>query len=176
MDRLESFWHRGDMIDMHTNAHPTRELVIDALERRSFCSLATVSAAGRPHVAGVLYEMVGTDLWVNTVDSTRKARNVAANPHVAVMVPVRRIPVGAPPSAIQFQGVASLIPTDDHEVTALLAAGNLASLTSHGELDIPGSCFIRITPDRIVHTYGLGLPLRKLAADPIHAGGRVELG
>lgn len=175
MDRLEDVRQIGDMLDIHTNASPTRGLVIDAMKRRSFCTLATVSDAGRPHAAGVLYEMVGTDLWVNTIDSSRKARNVAANPHVAVMVPVRRMPVGAPPSAVQFQATARLVPVDDPEVTALLAEGALKSITSHGELDAPGSVFIHITPGRVAHTYGLGLPLLKLATDPLHAGGRVEL-
>ena len=32
------------------------------ISRRSFCTLATVSQAHRPHVAGVLYEAVGTTL------------------------------------------------------------------------------------------------------------------
>ncbi len=176
MDRPEFIRHGGDMIDTHTNAKPTRQLVIDAIERRSFCSLATVSDAGRPHVAGVLYEMVGTDLWVNTIDTSRKARNVAANPHVAVMVPVRRMPVGAPPSAVQFQGTARLVPTDDPEIAALIAEGSLKSITSHGEFDTPGSVFIRITPGRVAHTYGLGLSLLKLATDPLHAVGSVDLG
>jgi hypothetical protein len=162
------------MLDTHTNASPTRELVIEAIDRRSFCTLATVSDAGRPHVAGVLYEAVGATLWINTVDTLRKARNVAANPFVAVCVPVRRAPVG-PPSVIQFQARAELRHPDHPEVVGLLAQGDLKSITGHGELEVTGSCFLRITPNRRINTYGLGLPLRKLISDPLHAGGTVDL-
>jgi hypothetical protein len=175
MDRPGAAGHIGDMLDIHTNAKPTRELVIAALVKRSFCTLASVSDAGRPHVAGVLYEAVGTALWINTVDASRKARNVASNPHVAVCVPVRRAPVG-PPSVIQFQARGEVLAPDHPEVVKLLAKGELESITSHGELEVAGSCFLRITPNRRVNTYGLGLPLRKLISDPLHAVGSVDLG
>ena len=56
----------------------------------------------------------------------------------------------------------------------LLADGALKAISSHGELDLPDSCFVRIAPAATVHTYGLGLPLRRLIKDPLHAGGRVE--
>src|SRR4029453_16718466 len=70
------------------------EQVTRALARRSFCVLATASPAGEPHAVGVLYAAVGTTLYVHTLRDTVKARNVAGNPHVAVCVPVRRLPVG----------------------------------------------------------------------------------
>lgn len=174
MDRLARDGQSDRMLDIHTNASPTRELVISAIDRRSFCTLATVSDAGRPHVAGVLYEAVGTTLWINTVDASRKARNVAANPHVAVCIPVRRAPVG-PPSVIQFQASGQVLHPDHPEVVGLLAEGALESITSHGELGVTGSCFLRITPNHRINTYGLGLPLRKLISDPLHAVGSVDL-
>ena len=56
----------------------------------------------------------------------------------------------------------------------LLEAGQLKSITSHGELDLPDDCFVRIPlPDRLL-TYGLGLPLRRLMRDPLHAAGVTE--
>jgi Pyridoxamine 5'-phosphate oxidase len=79
-------------------ANPTRpeaKAVIRALRRRSFCTLATASPAGQPHVAGVMYALVD-------------------------------------------------------------------------------GCFLRITPAGVLHTYGLGLPLRRLVRDPLNAGGRVR--
>ncbi|MGH9214204.1 MAG: pyridoxamine 5'-phosphate oxidase family protein [Acidimicrobiales bacterium] len=77
---------------------PSLDDITKALARRSFCNLATVSASGRPHVAGVLYEAIGTTLYVNTLRDSRKVRNVADNPNVAVNVPIRRLPVGGPTS------------------------------------------------------------------------------
>ena len=87
-------------------------MVRKLLAKRSFATLATTSPAGRPHVAGVLYEIVDGDMYISTLRSSRKARNVADNSHVAVVVPVRRLPVG-PPSTVQFQAGAELLPVDD---------------------------------------------------------------
>jgi hypothetical protein len=170
MDRLTSLRFTADMRE--TNPLPAQ--VARAIGRRSFCTLATVSPAGRPHVAGVLYEAVGTTLYVNTLRTSRKARNVAANPEVAVCIPVRRLPLG-PPSSAQFQAVAEILAVDDPDVVRLLEAGRLRSITGHGELGEPDGCFLRITPGRRVSTYGLGMPLRRLLRDPLHAAGRVDL-
>lgn len=155
-------------------ARPDPEAVVRAIRRRSFCTLATVSAKNRPHAAGVLYESVGTTLYVNTLRTSRKARNVAANPDVAVCIPVRRLPVG-PPSSVQFQAHAAIADNDDPEIARLLGGGHLRSITGHGELDNPDGCFLRITPTGRVNTYGLGMSLRQLLRDPLGAGGSVEL-
>ena len=152
----------------------SEEDVVRALGRRSFCTLASVSPAGRPHAAGVLYEAVGTTLYVSTDRTSRKARNVAANPHVGICVPVRRLPIG-PPSSLQFQATADVLALDDADITRLVEAGKLKSITGHGELDLPDGCFLRIAPARRINTYGLGLSLRRLLKDPLNAAGAVEL-
>ncbi|HEV3365676.1 MAG TPA: pyridoxamine 5'-phosphate oxidase family protein [Acidimicrobiia bacterium] len=157
-----------------TGSRPEPEQITKAIERRSFCTLATTSAANRPHVAGVLYDAVGSVLYVSTHRTSKKARNIAGNPHVGVCIPIRRLPVG-PPSTVQFQGVAEILATDDPRILDLVKAGHLKSITSHGELDLPDGCFLRITPARRVNTYGLGMSLRQLLRDPINAGGYVEL-
>jgi len=150
------------------NTRPDRDKVIDVIRKRSFLALATTSPADRPHVAGVLYEAVGTTLYVNTLRSSRKARNIAANPHIAATIPIRRVPVGLP-SNVQFQGTAELLGNDHPEIEALLDAGRLTPITGHGELDNPDGCFIRITPNRQINTYGLGISLYRLIRDPLHA-------
>ncbi len=147
-----------------------RDTVLRQLAKRSFAVLSTTSPAGRPHAAGVLYAAVGTTLWVSTLRGSRKARNVAANPHVAVCVPVRRIPVG-PPSVIQFQGRAEVVAVDDERVRP----AELGAITSHGELDLPDGCLLRIEPAGRVHTYGLGMSLLHLARNPLGAAGFVDL-
>lgn len=145
-----------------------------AIARRSFATLATTSPASRPHVAGVLFEAIGADLWVNTLRSSRKARNIAANPHVGVTIPIRRLPVG-PPSTIQFQATADVVALDDPEINRLIGEGRLKSITGHGELHHPDGCFLRIGFGPRLVTYGLGMSLRKLIADPLGAGGSVVL-
>ncbi len=98
---------------------------------------------------------------------------MVANPHVAVVVPIRRLPVG-PPSTVQFQAEASVLDLDDPEIERLVADGHLKSITGHGELDMADGCFLRIPlPARLI-TYGLGMSIRRLVTDPLGAGGVVE--
>jgi hypothetical protein len=164
-----------DTTSTPTLRSPDPDRVRKAIDKRSFATLATTSPAGRPHVAGVLYEAVDDTLYVSTMRSSRKARNIAANPNVAVVVPIRRLPVG-PPSTVQFQTTAEILASNGPEIEALVAAGELGSITGHGELELDGGCFLRIAlPSRLV-TYGLGLPLRTLIAEPLSGGGMVEIG
>ena len=151
-----------------------REQVTKALARRSFCVLATASPEGEPHAVGVLYAADGTTLYVHTFRDTRKARNVAANPHVAVCVPVRRLPVG-PAMAVQFRGRATIVEHDDPEVVRLIGEGRLKKILVDGALDDPRGCFLRITPGRRVSTYGIGMPVRQVLRDPLSAIGSVRL-
>jgi hypothetical protein len=143
-----------------------------AIARHTYCTLATGSQ--RPHAAGVIYAAVDGALYVSTLRSSRKARNIAANPRVAVTVPVRRLPFG-PPATVQFQGTAEILAVDDPEVRALAAAGRLKAITGHGELDLPDGCVLRIRPGRRLVTYGLGMSLLRLIRDPLNAAGSVEL-
>lgn len=148
--------------------------VLPVVAGRSFATLATTSAAGFAHVAGVLYGTDGATLWVSTLRSSRKARNVAENPRVAVCVPVRRLPVG-PPSSVQWQGTAEVVGLDDPALRRLVDRGELKAVTKHGELDLPGGCFLRITPNGRLHTYGLGMSVLAFLKDPLAAGGHVDL-
>jgi len=150
-----------------------RAAVAEAIARNSFCTLATSSAQNRPHAAGVLYALVGRDLYVNTDADSRKARNVADNPRVAVCIPISADP-GGPPFTVSLQGSAVLLQNDDPEITGFVEDGSLAAVTSHGELERPGTCFIRISPGRRVATYGVGMTAEEIAADPLSAFGSIE--
>ncbi len=149
--------------------------VLRLIDKRSYGVLASTSPAGRSHSAGVLYSRTGSSLVFSTMRSSRKARNVAANPHVAMTIPVRRVPVGGPPSAIMFQGRAEILDLDDRWLRSQADAGHLKSITGHGELELAGGCFVRIDlPDRVV-TYGLGMSLLSLIRDPLNASGWSDL-
>src|SRR5262245_34658896 len=151
-----------------------RAQVTQALGRRSFSVLAPASPAGEPHAVSVLYAAVGTTLYVHTFRDTVKARNVAANPHVAVSVPVRRLPVG-PAMAVQFRGRAELVEQDDPEILRLIEAGSLKKICVGDEPTDPRGCFLRITPNGRVGTYGIGMPIRRVLRDPLSAIGSVSL-
>jgi hypothetical protein len=153
---------------------PDPALVRRAVAKRSYATLATTSPAGRPHAAGISYQLAGSALYVSTMRDSRKARNIAANPHVGLVIPVRRLPIGLP-SAVQFQTTARILDLDDPELVDLVNGGSLPKVSSHGELDLPGGCFLRIALSPRLITYGLGMPIRKLIADPLDGGGLVEL-
>jgi general stress protein 26 len=138
-----------------------------AIAKHSFCTLAT-STDDQPHAVGVLYVAVDGVLFVSTHRTSKKARNVNANPRVALCIPIRRYPF-APPFLVQFAGQAELLANDDPTIVELGRTRRLKKITSHGELDDPDNCFLRISPARTVHTYGLEVPLRVLLRDPLHA-------
>jgi hypothetical protein len=77
---------------------------------------------------------------------------------------------------VQFQAEAEVLGVDDAQVVRLVADRRLASITGHGELELPGSCFIRIALPRKLHTYGLGMLLISLIRHPLEAAGVVEIG
>ena len=112
---------------------------------------------------------------MSTSGSSKKARNIGGNPRVAVCIPVHRYPM-APPFLVQFGGTAEILSAQQPTIAELLEVGQLKKITAHGELDDPDACFLRITPDRTVHTYGIGIPLRTVLRDPIHASATFDLG
>jgi hypothetical protein len=143
-----------------------------ALARQSYCVLATTSGRGNGHAAGVIYEFVDDTLYVHTMRTSRKARNVASNPNVGIVVSVRRMPVG-PPFSVQFQATADVLAMDHPHIVGLLANGRLRKISGHGALDDPEGCFLRIRPLGTVHSYGIGVSVLGLIKDPLHAGARV---
>jgi hypothetical protein len=155
---------------------PARQLEIArrAMARRSFCILATSSAANRPHAVGLLYAAVDLDVYLLIGEDTVKARNIRENPRVAVCIPVRTFPAG-PPMAVQFQGTAELLTKDDPGIASLLRAGRLKKIAGYGAADKPGSVFVRIRPHRRISTYGLGVPLLKLLRDVTLGARSVEV-
>jgi hypothetical protein len=76
---------------------------------------------------------------------------------------------------VQYQGTAELLALDDPQIVELVEAGRLKAITSHGELDHPDGCFVRITPGRRINTYGLGMSLIDLIRHPLEAGGSIDL-
>ena len=148
-------------------AHARR--ILRTIAKRSFMTLATVSPAGRPHAAGVVYDTVGTSLWFHTMTASRKARNIAANPHVGVTIPFRRLPAG-PPFTIHFQATAHLVAMDDPAVTALIDRGELKAVSGHGALEMADAAFVEVVPTGAIHSYGPGARTIDLIRDPLNHG------
>lgn len=146
------------------------------LAGRSFCSLATATRDGTPHIVGIMYKFVNGHLYFATGTSTKKARNIKDNPNVAVHISSRRyiIPVG-PPDSLQFSGTAQILSRDDPEIVSLLNAGKLKTITGFGVLKEPDLCFLKIKPSRTIRTYGIGVPLLQFLRDVANADRTVVL-
>jgi general stress protein 26 len=144
----------------------TTELVIQELRKHDFAVLSTSDAAGNPHSAGVNYGVSRPDsaltLFVMTRRHLRKARNIAQNPNVSLVIPLtRRLLRFLPPPTIQLSGQAEIVDWTDAEGIQVFQTFWLgrhihkAYQESHrrGETRI---CFLRITPDPVINTYMVG--------------------
>lgn len=141
-----------------------KSLSLDKLKKiiakKSFCTLATASKDGKPHVVGVIYKAVGLDLYIHAGIKSKKVRNIYENPRIAICIPVRKYPMG-PPYCIQFQGTGEVFPINHPEIVRLFQEGKLKKIG-----DIPQTCFIRARPEQKIFTYGLGVPLRTILRHP----------
>lgn len=155
--------------DPHLRGAEHTRRIASTLARTTFCTIATVSEAGHPHSAGVICVWADGAMWIHTMRSSRKGRNIAHDSRVAVTVPYRKLPLG-PPFTLHFQGCAALVPVDDAAMQPMLRAGALKLISGHGALDEPDGVFVRIAPTGTVHSYGLGAGTLDLVRDPLHRG------
>ncbi|MDH4078105.1 MAG: pyridoxamine 5'-phosphate oxidase family protein [Acidimicrobiia bacterium] len=105
--------------------------------------VATASADGEPHVAVVAPVLEGDVLWIFTMRSSRKARNLAANPRISLM--------WRPQSEIYITARAELV--DSAEDKARLWARTdlpFDPAAFFGTPDNPGFVLVRVTPRRAV--------------------------
>lgn len=150
----------------------TLERVLSQLRKHNFAVLATVSEDGRPHSAGVNYGVSrpGRDLaiYVMTRTHLQKARNIAQNPNVSLVVPLtRRFLWFLPPPTIQLHGRAQILDWTDQEGTDVFRRfwmgrrilGAYQASYRRGETRI---CFLKITPDPVMYTYMVGSSIWQL--------------
>jgi len=158
----------------------TFALVEKAIRGRSFGILSTVSRDGRPHAVGVMYAVPAREkpfeFYVLTDKSTKKARNVASNPNVAFSIPLPRRFLGfVPPNCVQFQGTARVVSLEDRTGREALSRSPILKKILQLEESQREGVFIRISPDPVIFTYGLGLSLLDLVRDIAGASARIEV-
>ena len=59
---------------------------------------------------------------------------------------------------------------DDPSVLRHIQSKVMKAITSHGELDAPDGCFLRIRPTGLVHSYGIGVSALAIAKGPLING------
>jgi general stress protein 26 len=150
----------------------TFEVVLAHLRTRDFAVLSTVSNESTPHAAGVNYGVSrsGRDLviYVMTRRHLEKARNIARNPNISLVVPLtRRLLWFLPPPTIHLHGRAEIVDWTDEEGTDVFRrfwiGGRIleAYQASHrrGETRI---CFLKIMADPEISTYMVGCSIWQL--------------
>ena len=159
---------------MTTRASPSwfTGLVLRHLRKQNFAVLSTISKDGRPHAAGVNYGVSrpGRDLviYVMTRRHLQKARNIAQDPNVSLVVPLsRRLLWFVPPPTIQVHGRAEIRDWTDPEGTEVFRGFWIGRriLSAYQESHRRGEtriCFLRITPDPVIRTYMVGSSIWQL--------------
>ena len=150
----------------------TAELVLRELRKHDFGILSTLSAEGQPFSAGVNYGVSETDdglaIYVMTRRHLRKARNIAGNPRISLVVPLpRRILWFLPPATIQLTGEAEILDWADRAGTEVferfwMGRRILEAYETSRRRGETRVCFLRITPDPVVHTYMVGTSVWEL--------------
>lgn len=104
-----------------------------------FAHIATVRPDGRPHVAKVAPAVDRDVLWIASRVSSRKARNIAADPHVALMY--------EPRAEAYVQATGELI-TDLETRERVWASGMFPFPLEgfFGTYDHPDFVLVRLTP------------------------------
>src|SRR5262245_18775225 len=144
-------------------AFALRARILRQLLRQHFAVLSTTGVDGRPSSAGVSYGVSRPDqaltFYVMTRRHLQKTRNIAQNPEVSLVVPVRRWFLWfLPPATIQIRGRAEILEATDEvgrDVFQRFWLGRRI-LRSYHAMELRGEtriCFLKITPDPLVRSY-----------------------
>jgi hypothetical protein len=145
----------------------------DALRRQirsqHFAVLATTGKDGRADSAGVSYggiiESGRLVLYVMTRRHLRKARDIARQPRISLVIPIRRrLFWFLPPATMQLQGTAELLSQDDPGGARVFRGFFLGRriLAAYRAMQRRGDdriCFLRITLDPTARSYMVGASL-----------------
>jgi hypothetical protein len=150
----------------------TPALILRELRTHNFAVLSTVDADGRPRSAGVNYGVSapGGDLaiYVMTRRHLQKARNIARNPNVALVIPLRRRLLWfLPPATIQLTGRAEILDWNDPAGGSVfrgfwMGQRILEAYTESSRRGETRICFLKLTPDPVFRTYMVGYGIWEL--------------
>jgi PPOX class probable F420-dependent enzyme len=84
-----------------------KAFIDEFLEQPLIARVATADAAGQPHVVPVWYAWDGETLWISSFSNTRKIKDLAENPKIAVSIDIA-VQDGET-KAVIFEGVAELV-------------------------------------------------------------------
>lgn len=145
-----------------------------SLRSKNFGVLSTVTPLGRAHSVGVVYGVsppkLPLSLYLISRPNLKKARNIQMNQNVSFVVPFPHYFLRfVPPSCIEFQGKAELLPADNKIANGIFNSSRvLRSSLKHTKM-LGNPVFIRVTPDNRIFCWGIGTStwkiIRHLAAN-----------
>ena len=160
--------------------------VLRELSTHNFAVLSTVDEHGWPDSAGVNYGTLARGdalvLYVMTRRHLKKARNIAHNPQVSLVVPLpRRVFRFVPPATIQLRGRAEILDWTDVDGTNVFRGFWMGRqiLSAYEKSRRRGEtrvCFLKITLDPVMRTYGVGHSIWDLRRHMEAAAGTVNSG
>lgn len=163
----------------------TFDLVLHQLRNHNFAVLSTVGEDGIADSAGVNYGLGGLDdklaIYVMTRSHLRKARNIAQNPNVSLVIPLpRRLLWFLPPPCIQVSGRAEILDWNNHDGIETfrrfwMGRRILAMYKDAHERGETRTCFVKITPNPVIRTYMVGYNAWELRSRGELAGATVRI-
>lgn len=152
---------------MNPGRHLDYATVEREIRRQHFAVLSTSDTAGSPASAGVTYALApsGAVMYIMTRRHLQKARNIAVNSDVSLVVPVsRRVLFSLPPATIQLRGQAQIVDWTHVEARGAFAGFWLGRqiIDSYRDMHRRGEsriCFLRIELDAMIRTYLVGTPI-----------------
>lgn len=165
----------------------TAALVLRELRTHNFAVLSTVGENREPDSAGVNYGVSAPGpgrelaLYVMTRRHLKKARNIARNSGVSLVVPLpRRILQFVPPATIQLRGRAEILDWTDKEGREVFRRFWMGRriLSAYEESRKRGEtrvCFLKIIIEPLIHTYAVGYSAWDLRHNMESAAAKVYL-
>lgn len=152
---------------------PTFEYVEAAVRKKTFGVLTTIDQRGRPHSTGALYgvspPLSPFALFLLTLESYVKVRNVRTNPEVSLVVPFpHRILSFVPAPCVTFRGTAVIVPFTDADARWGFDRHRILRDNVAWSADLQ-PVFLKVTPEPKVLCHGLGIGLVRMRRE--HTGG-----
>jgi len=150
----------------------TTENVWEIINKELFAVLGMVTNGLESRTVGIVYIVKDRKLYIGTSQSSWKARHTSQNPNVSMTIPIaKRIPVAPwvkiPQATITFSGKAKVIPGTDVQPDIL------KEIFRHKAEDkefLKNNCVIEVEPVGEFITYGVGIPLIKMAQPGLARG------
>lgn len=138
----------------------TERQIVSLLAQPVLARIATASLpAGRPHVVPVWYLWDGSAVWIHSMGSSRKVRNVRSNPYCSVVIDAADS--GVDFWAVLIEGDAELVPAPAEQVHEMatriysryVGPDGALEATPQSWIHDPDSLLIKIVPQRIMSWY-----------------------